>query len=177
MRHQQERAIGAEERHGSVTHGRVVAQGRAGEPTPPSGEPRAARAQRDGGGAPPARRPGGGAIAALLLGPTLLGDGMDALFGREPGWGVAVGATTGALLAALAAVRCRVLGRVAPLPVLAVAVVTAGALLTAHGPLATRLVRWAVAVFPAMAAAECAVVVVALAAAALRTQAKGRGRA
>ena len=104
----------------------------------------------------------------MLLGPLLLGDGVDVLVGRGPCWGVAVGATAVARLAALAAVRRRSLGMVAPLPVVAVAVVTAGAVLTSHGPLATRLVRWAVAVFPAMAAAECAVVVVALAAVAIR---------
>ncbi|OIJ94968.1 hypothetical protein [Streptomyces monashensis] len=113
----------------------------------------------------------------MLLGPLLLGDGVDALVGQEPGWGVAAGATAGALLGALAAVRRRSLGSVAPLPALAVAVVTAGAVLTSRGPLATRLVRWAVAVFPAMAAAECAVVVVALAAAALRSGMKRRDRA
>ncbi|WEO94667.1 hypothetical protein A6P39_011990 [Streptomyces sp. FXJ1.172] len=102
---------------------------------------------------------------------------MDHLVGREPGWGLAIGATAGALLAALAAVRRRVLGLVAPLPALAVAVVTAGTVLTAHGPLTTRLVRWAVAVFPAMAAAECAVVIVALAAAVLRYGVNRRDRA
>ncbi|MGJ5752059.1 hypothetical protein FB563_0129 [Streptomyces puniciscabiei] len=113
----------------------------------------------------------------MLLGPLLLGDGVDALVGREPGWGVVVGAAAGALLAALAAVRRRALGFVAPLPALAVAVVTAGTVLTSHGPLATRLVRWAVAVFPAMAAAECAVVVVALAVAVLRYGMNRRDRA
>jgi hypothetical protein len=114
---------------------------------------------------------------AVLLGPLVLGAGLDALVGQGPGWGVVVGATVGAVLASLAAVRRRSLGWVAPLPVLAVASVTAGAMLTSHGSWATRLVRWAVAVFPAMAAAECAVVVVALAAAALRFGVTGRGRA
>lgn len=180
MRHQQERvtgAIGAQGQHSSVTQGRVVQQGLPRERTPSAGAPRAQRSQRGGVGTPPVRRPGVGAIAAMLLGPLLLGSGVDHLVGREPGWGLAIGATAGALLAALAAVRRRVLGLVAPLPALAVAVVTAGTVLTAHGPLTTRLVRWAVAVFPAMAAAECAVVVVALAAAVLRYGVNRRDRA
>ncbi|MGW5128413.1 hypothetical protein ACWEQ7_31095 [Streptomyces sp. NPDC004069] len=99
---------------------------------------------------------------------------MDAVAGHGPGWGVVSGATAGALLAAVLAVRGRVLGWVVPLPVPAVAAVTAGWALTSDGPPATRLVRWAVAVFPAMAAAECAVLVVVLAAAVLRF---GVGRA
>ncbi|EST19123.1 hypothetical protein [Streptomyces roseochromogenus] len=180
MRHQQERitgAIGPQGRHSPVMHGRVVPQGQAEERMPSAGATRVRRSHRDGGGGRAARRPGVGAIAVLLLGPLALGAGVDALVGREPGWGVAVGATAGALLAAVAAVRCRSLGLVAPLPVLAVAVVTAGAMLTSHGPLVTRLVRWAVAVFPAMAAAECAIAVVALAAAGLRFGMTRRGRA
>ncbi|MGW4569182.1 hypothetical protein ACWEN3_44960 [Streptomyces sp. NPDC004561] len=178
MSHQQERAIGARVRHGSATPGRVVPQGRAGERMPSAaGVPRERRSLPSVGGAPRAGRPGGGVIAAMLLGPLLLGYGVDTLVGGEPGWGVVAGASVGALLAALAAVRRRSLGLVAPLPVLAVAVVTAGAVLTSHGPPATRLVRWAVAVFPAMAAAECAVVVVALAAAVLRSKMRRRDRA
>ncbi|OLZ65312.1 hypothetical protein AV521_31965 [Streptomyces sp. IMTB 2501] len=178
MPHQQERstgAIGAQARHGSVTHGRVVPQDRAEERMPSADAPRVRRSQRDGGGGRAARRPGAGALVVMLFGPLALGAGVDALVVQEPGWGVVVGATAGALLAAVAAVRCRRLGLVAPLPVLAVAVVTAGAMLMSHGPLVTRLVRWAVAVFPAMAAAECAVAVVALAAAGLRFEMTRRG--
>ncbi|MFJ3822133.1 hypothetical protein [Streptomyces nodosus] len=62
----------------------------------------------------------------------------------------------------------------APLPVLAVAAVTAGSVVTTGGPPATRLLRWAVDAFPAMAAAESAMLVVALAASVLRF---GVGRA
>ncbi|MET8980007.1 hypothetical protein ABZX85_30830 [Streptomyces sp. NPDC004539] len=123
------------------------------------------------------QRPGPGAIAALLLAPLLLGYGVDALTGGGPGWGVVAGATTGALLAGLAAVRRRSLGWVAPLPALAVAGVTAGAVAVSDGPLPTRLVRWAVAVFPAMASAECAVAVVALTVAVLRSRMNGRRHA
>ncbi|MER5542332.1 hypothetical protein ACWDBD_31605 [Streptomyces sp. NPDC001118] len=122
------------------------------------------------------RRPGAGVTVAVLLGPLVVGAGVDALVGQWPGWGVVVGATTGAVLASLVAVRRRSLGWVAPLPVLAVAAVTAGAMLTSRGPLATRLVRWAVAVFPAMAAAECAVAIVALTVVVLRFGVTRRSR-
>jgi len=114
------------------------------------------------------------AVAVLLLAPLLLGYGVDALTGGGPGWGVVAGATAGAVLALLAGIRGQGLGRalgwVAPLPALAVAVVTAGAVWASDDPLTTRLVRWAVAVFPAMASAECAVLVVALAAVVLRAR-------
>ena len=129
------------------------------------------------GQAPPRRpvRERARGVAVLLLAPLLLGYGVDALIGGGPGWGVVAGATAGAVLASLAGIRARGLGWVAPLPVLAVAVVTAGAVLTSDDPLPTRLVRWAVAVFPAMASAQGAVLVVALAAAVLRSRMNRRG--
>ncbi len=173
MRDQQERTVGGVGTQGRGRppgQARVVAQRGAGGRASSQDEPSRRRSRRGTGGAFPVSGPGAGVgIAAVALaGPVLLGAGVDAVAGQGTGWGVVSGATAGGLLAALLAVRGRVLGWVAPLPVLAVAAVTAGSVVTSGGPPAARLVRWAVAVFPAMAAAECAVLVVALAAAVLR---------
>ncbi|MFD4975804.1 hypothetical protein [Streptomyces sp. NPDC058424] len=177
MRDQQERTVGGVGTQGRgrpPKQARVVAQRGAGGRAPSQDEPSRRRSRRGTGGAFPVSGPGVGIAAVALAGPVLLGAGVDAVAGQGTGWGVVSGATAGGLLAALLAVRARVLGWVAPLPVLAVAAVTAGSVLTSGGPPAARLARWAVAVFPAMAAAECAVLVVALAAALLRF---GVGRA
>ncbi|GED89177.1 hypothetical protein [Streptomyces sp. 6-11-2] len=177
MRDQQERTVGgvgAQGRGRSTGQVRVVSQRGAGERAHSRGASRRRRPQRGTGGASQVGGPGIGIAVAALAGPALLGAAVDAVAGHGPGWGVVSGATAGALLAALLAVRGRVLGWVAPLPVLAVAAVTAGWALTSGGPPATRLVRWAVEAFPAMAAAECAVLGVVSAAAVLRS---GAGRA
>lgn len=176
MRDQQERTVGGVGTQGRGCppgQARVVAQRGAGGRASSQGASRGRR-PRGTGDASRVGGPGTGAAALALAGPALLGAAVDAVAGHGPGWGVVSGATAGALLAAVLAVRGRVLGWVVPLPVPAVAAVTAGWALTSDGPPATRLVRWAVAVFPAMAAAECAVLVVVLAAAVLRF---GVGRA
>ncbi|MBD0746706.1 hypothetical protein BG418_34315 [Streptomyces sp. CBMA152] len=104
-------------------------------------------------------------VAAALVVPVLLGAGVDDVLGHRPGWGMAVGAVVGAVWAALGAARREVLWWVAPLPALVVAAVTAGVAVISGSSgktMTTRLVWWAVSAFPAMAAAECAVVVVAV---------------
>lgn len=105
-------------------------------------------------------------VTTVLVAPLLLGAGLDALSGHVAGWGMTIGAVTGATGSALLASRRSVLSWVAPLPALVVAVVTVAAGMVtnadASGSPATRLIQWAVAAFPAMAAAECAVLVVAV---------------
>ncbi|MGW2552901.1 hypothetical protein [Streptomyces sp. NPDC001635] len=105
-----------------------------------------------------------------LIGGSLLGAAVDGMLGDRPGWGLGLGAAVGALVWA----RRGTLGWVAPLPVLVVAVVTAGFGLVSGvngNTLTTQAALWAVSAFPAMAAAEVAV----LAAVAARVMARTRG--
>jgi hypothetical protein len=102
-------------------------------------------------------------VALALLMPPLLGAGVDAVFAHGPSWGLTAGAAAGSAIAAFLAARRGALWWVVPLPVLVVAAITAGTgMLSGSGgkSLATELLRWAVAGFPAMAAAECAVLAV-----------------
>ncbi|MFJ8311120.1 MULTISPECIES: hypothetical protein [unclassified Streptomyces] len=98
-----------------------------------------------------------------LVVPPLLGACEDAVFANGPGWGLTAGAAVGAVISTILSARRGALWWMVPLPVLVVAAITAGAgMLSGSGgkPLTTELLRWAVAGFPAMAAAECAVLAV-----------------
>jgi len=126
------------------------------------------------------RRPGAVAVALALMVPPALGMVVDRSVSSGPGLGLAVGATAGALVASLLAARRRALWWVAPLPVLVVAAVTAGARLVSgsgRSTSATQAVRSAVAAFPAMAGAECAVLVVAVVMAVSRSNGRRGSRA
>ncbi|MFF4283538.1 hypothetical protein [Streptomyces kronopolitis] len=111
------------------------------------------------------KRPTTLVMTAALAVPPFLGAGADALFGLDPGWGMAIGAVVGAVWSTLLASRRNVLSWVAPLPALVVAfaAIALGLLTNAGGTLVTRLVESAVAAFPAMIVAECAVLVVVMA--------------
>ncbi|MEU7043539.1 DUF6542 domain-containing protein [Streptomyces varsoviensis] len=133
-------------------------------PESPSPEAVGPRGSRRAGSAP-ARRGARGAVAVALVVPPLLGAAVDSVIGSGPGWTMAAGATLGAAWSTVLAARRHALWWVVPLPPLVVFAVTAGAGLLGGGSagaktLATSMVRWAVAGFPAMAAAECAVLAV-----------------
>ncbi|MFI9081484.1 DUF6542 domain-containing protein [Streptomyces sioyaensis] len=110
------------------------------------------------------KRPATPAMTIALAAPPFLGAGADALFGLGSGWGLAIGAVVGAVWSTVLASRRNVLSWVAPLPALVVASVAVafGMLTNVGGTPLTRLVESAVTAFPAMAAAECAVLVVAV---------------
>ncbi|MFE9572803.1 hypothetical protein ACFYMW_30390 [Streptomyces sp. NPDC006692] len=105
-------------------------------------------------------------MALALVVPPLAGACADAVLGSGSGWGLLAGGVVGAAASAVLGARRQDLSWVAPLPALVVAALAAVVhLLT--GPsssgaksTSTDLIRWAVAAFPAMAAAECTVLVV-----------------
>ncbi|MFD9823211.1 hypothetical protein [Streptomyces violascens] len=101
-----------------------------------------------------------------LVVPPLAGACADVALGSGPGWGLLVGGVVGAAASAVLGARRKALSWVVPLPALVVAALAAAVHLMT-GPsssggksTSTDLVRWAVAAFPAMAAAECAVLAV-----------------
>ncbi|MFI9649981.1 DUF6542 domain-containing protein [Streptomyces sp. NPDC052040] len=105
------------------------------------------------------------AVAAALVAAPVLGASVDVLSGSGANWGLMAGAVAGAVWAALLSARRDLLRWVAPLPTPAVAVaaVTLGMLANPSGEVhAAQWVQWALAAFPAMVAAECAVLVVAV---------------
>ncbi|MFI6475765.1 DUF6542 domain-containing protein [Streptomyces sp. NPDC050516] len=112
------------------------------------------------------RGPTRAALALALVVPPLAGACVDAVGGSGSGWGLLVGGVVGAAASAVLGVRRKALSWMAPLPALVVAALAAAVhLLT--GPsssggksTSTDLIRWAVAAFPAMAAAECTVLAV-----------------
>ncbi|MEV0263646.1 DUF6542 domain-containing protein [Streptomyces sp. NPDC050617] len=170
MQEQQARAAGGGQTRRGARGGPYPPQewpAPAAEPAPSgaAGSPRAAGGRRSAraGGAPAARSGNRGAVAVALVVPPLLGVAVDSVIGSGPGWTLMAGAVLGAGWATVLAARRRALGWVVPLPPLVVAAVTVGAGLLGESSgktLSTDLVRWAVAGFPAMAAAECAVLAV-----------------
>ncbi|WP_438290023.1 DUF6542 domain-containing protein [Streptomyces sp. HUAS TT7] len=131
-------------------------------PVSPSPGEVAGRRSRSARGRGPTRA----ALALTLVVPPLTGACVDAGLGSGSGWGLLVGGVVGAAASAVLGARRKALSWVAPLPALVVAALAAAVRL-ATGPsgaggtsTSTDLVRWAVAVFPAMAAAECAVLAV-----------------
>jgi hypothetical protein len=98
--------------------------------------------------------------------PPLAGACVDGALGSGPGWGLLAGGVVGAAASAVLGARQKALGWVAPLPALVVAALAAAVhLLTGSSSsggksTSTDLIRWAVAAFPAMAAAECTVLAV-----------------
>jgi hypothetical protein len=107
------------------------------------------------------RGPTRSALALALIVPPLAGACVDAVRGSGSGWGLLLGGVVGAAASAVLGARRSALSWVVPLPALVVAALAAAVhLLT--GPsssggksMSTDLIRWAVAAFPAMAAAEC----------------------
>ncbi|MFD7534711.1 hypothetical protein [Streptomyces sp. NPDC059819] len=102
---------------------------------------------------------------ALVI-PPLAGAGGDMALGSGSGWGLLVGGVVGAVASTVLGVKRRALSWVAPLPALVVAALAAAVHLST-GPssaggksMSTDLIRWAVAAFPAIAAAESAVLAV-----------------
>lgn len=115
---------------------------------------------------PRGRGPTRPVMALALVVPPLAGACVDAALGSGSGWGLLVGGVIGAAASAVLGARRGALSWVVPLPVLVIALLAAAVhLLT--GPsgsggksTSTDLIRWAVAAFPAMAAAECTVLAV-----------------
>lgn len=148
----------------TVTNPRVTSADPGTIPAPRSGGPSAGRrgrgAHRACKGARPVRR-------ALLIAPLLpvLGACADRAAGPHVGWGFAAGLVLAAVWAA-SAVRPAQLWWVVPAPPpVAAAVTMAVALVTGTSTgkgaaLPAEAVRWAVDAFPAMAAAEIAVLIV-----------------
>lgn len=109
------------------------------------------------------------AVVMVMLVPLLIGACCDAALGSGKGWGLLLGSVVAATASAVLGARRGALSWVAPLPALAIAGVTAAVQLVAgtsssHSkPASAEFIRWAVAAFPAMAAAECAALAVAAA--------------
>ncbi|MFE7121696.1 DUF6542 domain-containing protein [Streptomyces sp. NPDC057654] len=170
MQEQQARAAGGGQARRSARGGPYPPQewpAPAAEPPSYGAAPSPGAAESRGraraGGAPAAKSGNRGAVGVALVVPPLLGAAADSVIGSGPGWALAVGAVLGGGWATVLAARRRALWWVVPLPPLVVAAVTVGAGLLGESSgktLTTDLVRWAVAGFPAMAAAECAVLAV-----------------
>lgn len=120
-----------------------------------------------GHGRRPAGRSAGSVVGLALVAPPLVGSCCDIALGSGPGWGLLVGGVVGAVASIVLGARRKVLWWVAPLPALIVAALAAAVYLLTRpsssggGKAAsTDLIRWAVAAFPAMATAQCAVLAV-----------------
>ncbi|MYT29449.1 MULTISPECIES: DUF6542 domain-containing protein [unclassified Streptomyces] len=119
----------------------------------------------DGIGPAPGRGRRGVRAALVALALTAAGAAVDTALGGRPGWVCAVAAALGAMLAGKACTRAGAWWLISapPLVVAALTVVceqVAGTTTVQGKGLTTTAVRWAVDGFPAMAAAEAALIVV-----------------